>query len=158
MKLWRVAAETRSYGATDLSAAGAAKSPGGWNDFGEPVVYAAMTISMAVLETAAHVVDLGLPLNRYVVEIDIPDLVWGRRAEVDSDSLPKTWSSIPAGRTSVAVGSKWLKSQATLVLLVPSVIVPEESTALLNPTHPDAGLARARVVRSVEYNRLFRRF
>ena len=156
MKLWRVAAETRSYGATDLSGAGAAKSPGRWNDVGEPVVYAAQTISMAVLETAAHVVDMGLPLNRYLIEIEVPDEVWGHRAVIELASLPRTWASIPAGRASVAVGSKWLKAQTTLVLTVPSVIVPEEATTLLNPAHPDASLLTARVRRLMEYNRLFR--
>ena len=156
MKLWRVAAETRSYGATDLSGAGAAKSPGRWNDVGEPVVYAAQTISMAVLETAAHVVDMGLPLNRYLIEIEVPDEVWEQRAAVETAALPRAWDSIPAGRASVTVGSRWLKAQTSFVLTVPSVIVPEEATALLNPAHPDAGLVTARVCRLMEYNRLFR--
>ena len=55
MRLWRIAAETREYAAIDLSGAGAAKSPGRWNDYKEPVVYCAPTIAMAVLETAAHI-------------------------------------------------------------------------------------------------------
>ena len=61
MKLWRVAAETREYEATDITGAGAAKHPGRWNDYKEAVVYCAPTAAMAVLETAAHVDDSGLP-------------------------------------------------------------------------------------------------
>ena len=53
MRLWRIAAETREYPATDLTGAGAAKNPGRWNDYKEPVVYCAPTIAIAVLETAA---------------------------------------------------------------------------------------------------------
>jgi RES domain-containing protein len=49
MKLWRIAADTRQYRAGDLTGAGAARAPGRWNDVGEPVIYAALTISMAVL-------------------------------------------------------------------------------------------------------------
>ena len=54
MKLWRIAAETRRYPATDLSGKGAALSPGWWNSESEAVVYSACTIALAVLETAAH--------------------------------------------------------------------------------------------------------
>jgi hypothetical protein len=42
------------------------------------------------------------------------------------------------------------------VLELPSVIIPEESIALLNPVHPDAARVTAKTVRRFEYNRLFR--
>ena len=76
MKLWRIAAETRSYPADSLSGGGAAVSPGRWNEQKQAVVYSAPTIAIAVLETAAHIDDAGLPLNRFLVEIDVPDEVW----------------------------------------------------------------------------------
>ena len=156
MKLWRIAAETRKYSATDLSGAGAANKPGRWNDHKEPVVYSAPTIAMAVLETAAHIDDSGLPLNRYLVEIDVPDDVWGQREEIDSAKLPPTWAAIPAGRASVKVGSDWLSSLRSPILMLPSVIVPEEWISLINPKHPKASRIKAKVVRPFEYNRLFR--
>lgn len=156
MKLWRIAAETRKYAADDLSGGGAAVSPGRWNDEDEPVVYCAPTIAMAVLETAAHIDDAALPLNKYLVEIDVPDEVWLRREEVNVASLPVTWAAIPAGRASVTFGSNWLTSLRSPLLLVPSVIVPEEPIALINPAHADAARISARVVRLFEYTRLFR--
>jgi RES domain-containing protein len=156
VKLWRIAAETREYAATDLTGAGAAKHPGRWNDHREAVVYCAPTIAMAVLETAAHVDDSGLPLNRYLVEIDVPDVMWARREEVDVAKLPAAWASIPAGRASAKFGSDWLASLRSAVLIVPSVIVPEEWVALINPAHSDASKIAAKVVRLFEYNRLFR--
>ncbi len=156
MKLWRIAAETRDYAATDLSGAGAAKHPGRWNDYKEVVVYCAPTIAMAVLETAAHVDDSGLPLNRYLVEIDAPDATWKGREEVDVAKLPPTWDAIPAGRASMKFGSEWLASLRSPVLLVPSVIIPEERISLINPGHPDAATITAKLVRRFEYNRLFR--
>ncbi|MEP7084402.1 MAG: RES family NAD+ phosphorylase [Betaproteobacteria bacterium] len=125
MKLWRVAAETRTYAATDLSGAGAAKSPGRWNAYAEPVVYCAPTIAMAVLETAAHIDDAGLPLDRFLIEIQVPDTVWKRRDQLDLAKLPVTWAAVPAGRASVKIGSEWLTSLKSAILLVPSVIVPE---------------------------------
>jgi len=156
VKLWRIAAETREYAATDLTGAGAAKHPGRWNDYKEAVVYSAPTIAMAVLETAAHVDDSGLPLNRYLVEIDVPDAMWARREEVDVAKLPAAWASIPAGRASAKFGSDWLASLRSAVLIVPSVIVPEERVALINPAHADASKITAKVARLFEYNRLFR--
>ena len=157
MILWRIAAETRKYKADDLSGGGAAASPGRWNDERQPVVYAAPTIAIAVLETAAHIDDAGLPLNRYLVRIEIPGNVWDAREELDAASLVPTWSAIPAGRASVEIGSQWLASMRSPILIVPSVIVPEEQAALLNPAHPDAKGVTASIVRLFEYNRLFRR-
>lgn len=111
---------------------------------------------MAVLETAAHVDDARFPLNRYLIEIDVPDTVWTRREVLDRATLPPTWSAIPAGGASVAIGSDWLSSLRSPILLVPSVIVPEEHAALIHPRHPDAATVKAKVIRLFEYNRLFR--
>lgn len=156
MKLWRIAAETRKYSADDLSGAGAAARPGRWNDDAQPIVYAAPTIAMAVLETAAHVDDAGLPLNRFLVRIEIPDDAWKAREDLDAATLSPAWAAIPAGRASVRTGSDWLTSVRTLILAVPSVIVPEERAALINPAHPDAKKLTATVVRPFAYNALFR--
>ena len=156
MKLWRIAAETRTYAATDLTGGGAATRPGRWNDDNEPVIYCAPTIALAVLETAAHVDDAGLPLNKFIVQIDVPDAVWARRETLDVSTLPPAWAAIPAGRASVAIGSEWLASLRSAILSVPSVIVPEESAALINPKHGDASAITARVLRPFDYARLFR--
>lgn len=156
MILWRIAAETRQYRAGDLSGGGAAKNPGRWNEVGQAVLYTAPTIAMAVLETAAHIDDGGLPLNRYLVRIEVPARTWTARQELDPAALPPSWNAIPAGATSAQLGSQWIKSMASAILLVPSVIVPEERAALINPAHPDASKIKASVVRPFEYNKLFR--
>lgn len=155
MILWRIAADTRKYAANDLSGAGAAANPGRWNDEKQAVLYAAPSIALAVLETAAHIDDAGLPLNRYLVRIDVPDAVWAARETLDIATLPPTWSAIPAGRASVKVGSEWIASLRSPILLMPSVIVPEECAALLNPGHPLAKGVKAVVVRAFEYSRVF---
>jgi RES domain-containing protein len=157
VKLWRIATETRKYPATDLSGKGTATSPGRWNNDSEAVVYSAPTIGIAVLETAAHIDDAGLPLNRYLVEIEVPEAVWEARLIQTVANLPPQWDAIPAGMASVKVGSAWLASQKSAILVVPSVIVPEEVAALINPAHPGAAQITARAVRKFEYNRLFRR-
>jgi RES domain-containing protein len=156
MILWRIASETRQYGAADLSGAGAAAKPGRWNAIGEAVLYAAPTIAMAVLETAAHIDDAGLPQNRFVVCIDVPEKMWRARITLGVDALPVTWTAIPAGRASVGVGSRWIREGASVLLEVPSVIVPEETVVALNATHPEIERLKAIVVRRFDYPRLFR--
>lgn len=112
---------------------------------------------MAVLETAAHVDDGGLPLNRYVIGIEVPDHVWDARKRVRVDDLPGGWDAIPYGMPSVAMGSAWYREGATALLELPSVIVPEESIVLINAEHADTSAMRASVVRKFQYNALFRR-
>jgi RES domain-containing protein len=156
VRLWRVATETRRYAADDLSGSGAARYPGRWNGAGEAVVYCATTIAMAVLETAAHVDGAGLPLNRYLVEIHVPNSTWAHVERVERAVLPATWDAIPAGRASVTFGSAWLASLRSPILLLPSVIVPEEEIALINPRHPASKAISAVVNRRYEYDLLFR--
>lgn len=157
MNLWRIAAETRKYPAADLSGGGAAIFPGRWNQEGQNVIYSAPTIAIAVLETGAHIDDAGLPLNRFLIRIDVPDDVWALHEAINVQSLPPAWAAIPAGRASVEVGTAWLVSKRSPILLVPSVIVPEEFAALINPRHPAAGKITAKVIRTFEYSKLFRR-
>ena len=156
MILWRIATETRKYAAADMSGGGAATNPGRWNQEKQAALYTAPTIAIAVLETAAHIDDTGLPLNKVLVRIDVPKRVWDAREELDVSALPPTWASVPAGMTSAQIGADWITSLRSAILLVPSVIVPEESAALVNPAHPDAGKLTASVIRPFEYNKLFR--
>ncbi|MBC5768062.1 RES family NAD+ phosphorylase [Ramlibacter albus] len=156
MMLWRIAEETRQYRADDLSGTGAAQYPGRWNNAGAPVLYTTLTISLAALETAAHMAETGLPGNRYVVRIDVPEHAWRNRQVLAPEALPVTWDAIPAGESSAELGAEWLAAGASAILLVPSVIVPEEAVALINPAHPDAAKIKATAVRSFEYSRLFR--
>ena len=157
MKLWRIAASTRLYGAYDLSGTGASIQPGRWNGDGFKVVYCAPARSMAVLETAAHIDDGGFPLNRFLVEIVVRDDVWDRRKIVDSDSLDPQWAAIPAGLASANLGTSWLRGGTTALFELPSVIVHEETIVLINPAHADAKHIAAKVIRKFEYDMLFTR-
>jgi RES domain-containing protein len=156
VKLWRIATETRNYGADDMSGAGAAKSPGRWNLETEAVVYTASTIAMAVLETVAHIDAGGFPLNRFLIEIEVPERVWKSRGVVGREQLPAAWCAIPAGRASAHVGSAWLRAGRTGILVLPSVIVPEEDIVLINPAHADARNLDVRIVRQFQYSAVLR--
>ena len=154
--LWRIAAETRDYAADDLTGRGAAKFPGRWNTPSEHLIYTAPTIALAVLETAAHIVDAGLPQNRFLVQLQVPTAVWDAREERPAASLPASWNAIPAGKASSQIGSAWLAAAKSPILLLPSVIVPEEHITLINPAHPLSASIKASIIRKFEYNSLFR--
>jgi RES domain-containing protein len=156
VSVFRVATETRSYPASDLSGGGAAVEPGRWNKKGEPVLYTATSVSLATLETAAHLNPAGLPLNKFLVEIVVPAKAWKRREVLDVRALGPAWKAIPPGAVSETAGSGWLQSRRGALLLVPSVIAPEEYCVLINPGHPDVKGIRAIVRRRMEYDLLFR--
>jgi RES domain-containing protein len=138
MRIWRIAADTREYTADDLSGKGAEKTGGRWNQEGSPVVYCASSVALACLETVVHLDLAGLPLNRFLVAIDVPDRIWAAREEWPAEALSVGWSAIPEGKVSVEAGERWLAGLASALLLVPSVIVPEEFNVLVNPRHPAA--------------------
>jgi RES domain-containing protein len=154
--LFRIGSTGRTWPPEDLSGTGASIDPGRWNEKGDPVVYCSPTLAMAVLETAAHVRSNRLPLDRYVIEIRVPADVWVRRQITTLDLLSPGWDAVPAGLISVRHGTEWLASQASALLQVPSVIVPEEPIILINPRHLDASAITSRAIRKFTYSHLFR--
>ena len=152
MHAWRIATETPVYGADDLTGTGARVTGGRWNRKGSPVIYASTSIALACLETLVHLNVGGLPLNRYLVRLEIPDEFWERRVELDHTTAPIGWDAEPAGMTSIDQGESWLAAAQAALLLVPSIVVPEERNILINPLHPDARAIRAVKLRKWLYD------
>jgi RES domain-containing protein len=136
--VWRIAQDALTYEADDLSGAGAKKDGGRWNEVGISVTYASETCALACLETFVHLNAGGLPLNRYLVEITIPDDIWASAQVEIPSSLRVGWDAEPAGRVSIQFGTVWVRSGSSALLVVPSVIVPEERNVVINPAHPDS--------------------
>lgn len=151
--LWRVATDTPLYTAEDMAGKGAASKGGRWNAAGEHITYASTSISLAAWETRAHLAKRGamLPLNRFLVRIDVPDAVWSVRA-LTTLPPPIGWNAIPEGMVSRSIGSAWLSSAPTAMLVVPSVIIDEEFNVLINPAHSDAASISATKVRKFLYD------
>ena len=106
MQLWRIAADATTYTADDLSPAGAASGGGRWNKMGTPAIYTSTSIALACIETFVHLKAQGLPLNRYLIQIDVPDSVWNARTVLSP--LPVGWDAIPISVTSINAGENWL--------------------------------------------------
>ena len=150
--VWRIATDTKDFEADDLSGAGAKKTGGRWNAVDFPLIYTSETQALACLETIVHLNAGGLPLNRYLVAITIPDDVWGRARMETLGSLPVGWDAEPWGRASITLGTDWIKSISSALLKIPSVIVPDEYNILINPLHGDSKTLTATKIRRWLYD------
>jgi RES domain-containing protein len=144
VKLWRIATDTARYVADDLTGRGAELTGGRWNAKGTPVVYASSSRALACLEVLVHL-DGGasLPLNRYLIELTVPDALWAARSVFDPRSHVG-WDAEPAGKVSIDWGTAWAASRRSLLAEVPSIVVPEEANVLVSPAHPDLAKLVAR--------------
>lgn len=148
----RIATDTPDYTADDLSGEGAKRTGGRWNRAGMPVLYCASSIALACLELIVHRNAGRLPLNRYLVWIDVPDEVWNAASIVTADAGPVGWDAKPEGKVSLDLGDGWISTKKSALLLVPSVTVPEEFNALVNPLHPAASALTATKLRKWLYD------
>jgi RES domain-containing protein len=134
---WRIARETDGYTADDASGKGAASTGGRWNRHGTSVVYCAANVGIACLETLIKL-DPDQPAdNRYLTRYDIPESIWEQALRFSASSASVGWDATPPGKTSHDLGERWIAESRSAILLVPSVIVPEESNVLINPNHAD---------------------
>jgi len=127
--LWRIS------NFKDLSGIGGTQVAGRWHHKGRPVVYLADCPATALLEVLVHF-ELSLdelPEAFTLLRVDLPQIASVRDAR---GSLPAQWSDEPA--TTRGIGDAWLKEAKTLLLQVPTVIVPHNCNYLFNPLHPDA--------------------
>jgi RES domain-containing protein len=128
MRIWRL---TRAAFA-DLSGEGARLAGGRWNNPGLPMVYAADSPSLALLEVFIHL-DLPphlLPDDYVHLEIETGDLA------IEDAPLPRE------DRNCREFGDRWLAGLRTPLLRVPSMVVPLAKNYLLNPRHPEAPKAQ----------------
>lgn len=112
---------------------GAAKLGGRWNSVGTRVVYLASSRALGALELLVHLDSATLPSSF----VCIPVSFQGSMVEtLDPSLLPSNWHASDAPRLQ-ALGDEWIASRRSLVLEVPSAVIPQESNFLLNPHHPD---------------------
>jgi len=143
MVLWRIS----NY--ADLRGIGGLRAGGRWHFPGQPVVYLAEHPALAFLEVLVHhelsrIEDLPKDYQLLKVEIDESVTV----AEIQA--LPDEWKRNP--HWSKSAGTEWLSAGTSLLLKVPSVLVPYASNYVFNPAHSDAGKARIAEARRVEHD------
>lgn len=124
----------KKHALTAFSGDGARAYGGRWNLPGIPMVYAAQTRALAALESLAHFGGAERRIGFVTFEIEFPDKL---AARLDAAFLPRDWRSAEPGASTQKLGSEWQRSRRSAVLVVPSVLVPQEHCVLVNPEHPD---------------------
>lgn len=107
---------------------------GRWNSEGTVVVYTASSAALAALEIIVNTlsVDPASLLKGYrAIPLQFEDSLVQTGREV-----PDGWDHKPPGPESQLYGDRWVAKKSSLVLEVPSVVVPLESNFLINPNHP----------------------
>lgn len=131
MRIWRIS----NY--ADLSGIGGTLASGRWHSKGRPILYAAEHSALALLEALVHLDRGELPDSFQLLGIDIPDAV-----EFESPpqkELAADWAQDEAATR--RVGDRWLRGATSLLLRVPTALVPHAWNFLVNPGHPDMAAA-----------------
>jgi RES domain-containing protein len=123
----------RKHAPAAFSGEGAKLAGGRWNFPGQRVVYCSATLALAALETIVHLGEEGRHLAFVSIAVGVPAAVRTERVT----QPPPGWRDEPPGRASMEVGARWLAESRTAVLYMPSVLIPTEQNAILNPEHPD---------------------
>ncbi len=135
---WRIT-KTR-YVNTAFDGEGARRYPGRWNSRGTPMVYAASTQSLAMLEMLVHLEQEDILHAHYAL---IPVMFSHTQVlVVEPGDLPADWRDLLPSGASRGLGDRWSREAASLVLAVPSVVVPAEQNYLINPLHPEVSSLR----------------
>ncbi len=111
-----------------------------WNYRGEKLIYTAGSQSLACLENIVHSSGTALNQSFTVMIIYIPDKISPQ--VIRSDQLEKDWNKHAWPGTCQILGSKWLNHRTSLLLQVPSSIIPDEKNYLINPNHQDFDLVK----------------
>lgn len=130
MVLWRISEWPTLDGVGGLTVAGR------WHSRGRPIVYAAESSALAILEVLVHLEVDRMPPDFQLLKIE---------AEAGLKVEDRPLDNPPASQVeSARWGDEWLKAGRTALARVPSIIAPGSCNILINPGHPDA--ARIRIV------------
>lgn len=123
------------FAATWFDGEGAFRFGGRWNSRGTRIIYTAGSLSLAALEMLVHLNDeeILLAYSYAAAEFD-ENLILSVE---DFRSLPENWSDSPPPLEIQRIGDEWAEGRASVVLKVPTSILPVEFNYLVNVEHPE---------------------
>jgi RES domain-containing protein len=128
MRLWRIS----NY--ADLTGVGGLKASARWHTKGKAIVYTAEHPAAALVEMLVHVDFADLPETFQLITVEVGAGV--ATETVERGSLSGGW--IGDLRHTQSIGDAWLRRRSSVLLRVPSAIVPDCVNVLINPGHQDA--------------------
>ena len=127
---WRIV--NSRYAAQAFTGEGARINGGRWNSQGIKMIYTAESNALAILEILVHLNDSRLLSNYLIGAIHFDE---SQVTAVNTAALPRNWQASPPPTELQLLGDEWARSGTSIILRVPSAIVPTESNYLINPDH-----------------------
>ena len=143
MEVYRIVKDSISK---KLTASGRANR---WNLDDQFVIYTGGSRSLSSLELIVHK-NVVLPAIKYkvmVISITDEDHLF---THIFQNTLPDLWRSMAAYPDLQQIGSDWYQHERSLVLKVPSAVIPNEFNYIININHPEFA-AKISLVRTEDY-------
>jgi len=135
-----------------FSGDGAQRIGGRCNIVGRSVIYAFQNLSCAMLELRVHLNGLPLPDTHKYIKITSSSAV---STEELSLRVFQSWD-VSSDANSKKYGNNWLEEKRSLILIVPSIVIPQEKNIIINPNHQEFKKLEASKPRSMAWDkRLF---
>lgn len=113
---------------------------GRWNNSGKKVIYAAESIPLAFLENMIRRQGVGFNDDFKIMILEIPHKQ--TITILDVSLLKKNWRDMNNYASCQTLGNAWFDAGKTLVLKVPSAVLPEDFNYVINATHADFKLVK----------------
>ncbi|MGZ3885726.1 MAG: RES family NAD+ phosphorylase [Bacteroidia bacterium] len=141
MEVFRI---SRDLYARSLTASG---KEARWNKDNQFVLYTGQSRSLSTLELVVHKNSVS---PAFLYEIMVLSVTDDERfyTRLSSADLPANWKSMDAYPTLQDIGSDWYKTNRSLILQVPSVIISNECNYIINLHHPDYSPKTVRLIRN----------
>lgn len=128
---WRIV--KAKYVGSAFDGEGARLNGARWNSVGTPMVYTSQSVSLAVLEMLVYLEDTSVLSAYRLCPVSFDQTLL---QVLDEKLLPANWRDPVAPTALKKMGDDWVRNRQSVVLRVPSVVVPGEYNYLVNPRHP----------------------
>ena len=140
MQAWRIydhtAGHARQPNFDPLDGAGGLHGFARWHHQGQPILYAASSPSLALLEVLVHI-DPERFRQQTLLQLEADD----DTERVTHAQLVQLLRDAPTNDPEAHTrdyGTAWLAEKRSLALIVPSLVMPFENNIIFNPLHPAA--------------------
>jgi len=106
-----------------------------WNKSGQYVIYASGSRALATLELVVHRSAIIQSETYKVMVIEIPSENPGLIQEINASELPSKWNTLQSYPRLQEIGSEWYEKKESLILKVPSALIPQEHNFVINAEH-----------------------
>ena len=133
VSLYRITHER--YADAPFSGEGGLHYDSRWTSKGRRVSYAADHLATATLEKIAGVQRVDLLTEMIYVKAEVAA---SHVMPLPEEDWPEDWDVLPATGATRAIGDVWMQGQRSVLLRVPSVVLPYSYNYVVNAAHPEA--------------------